>query len=64
MTFVSLDRKSVRFTIPLCTIRRVERLNTRTGVFALSLQVWHNMKLVRSHLQLSARYGITNTTTL
>jgi len=47
LSFVSLDRKSVRFTIPLCTIRRVERLNTRTGVYALSLLVWHGMKIVR-----------------
>ena len=46
LTFASLDRKSVRFTIPLCTIRRVERLNARTGVFALSLIVWHGMKIV------------------
>ena len=47
LTFASVDRKSVRFTLPLCTVRRVERLNTRTGVFALSLLVWHNMKIVR-----------------
>lgn len=46
LTFASLDRKSVRFTLPLCTVRRVERLNTRTGVFALSLLVWHGMKIV------------------
>ncbi|KAH8116325.1 TBC-domain-containing protein [Phellopilus nigrolimitatus] len=46
LTFASLDRKSVRFTLPLCTVRRVERLNTRTGVFALSLLVWHGMKII------------------
>ena len=46
LTFASLDRKSVRFTIPLCVIRRVERLNTRTGVYALSLLFWHGMKIV------------------
>ncbi|TDL23752.1 TBC-domain-containing protein [Rickenella mellea] len=51
LSFASVDRKSVRFTIPLCTIRRVERLNTRTGVFALSLAVWHGMKIV---IQLTA----------
>ncbi|KAI0332762.1 TBC-domain-containing protein [Cubamyces sp. BRFM 1775] len=46
LTFASLDRKSVRFTIPLCTIRRVERLNARAGIYALSLSVWHGMKIV------------------
>lgn len=47
LAFTSLDRKSVRFTIPLCTIRRVERLNARAGIYALSLLLWHNMKIVR-----------------
>ncbi|KAI5121866.1 hypothetical protein M0805_001074 [Coniferiporia weirii] len=51
LTFASLDRKSMRFTLPLCTVRRVERLNTRTGVFALSLLIWHGMKII---IQLTA----------
>ncbi|KAG8689365.1 hypothetical protein FRC11_002935 [Ceratobasidium sp. 423] len=34
------------FTIPLTTIRRVERLSSRAGVFALSLTVWHGMKII------------------
>ncbi|KAI0630783.1 TBC-domain-containing protein [Trametes polyzona] len=46
LAFASLDRKSARFTIPLCTIRRVERLNARAGIYALSLSLWHNMKIV------------------
>ncbi|EIM86543.1 TBC-domain-containing protein [Stereum hirsutum FP-91666 SS1] len=46
LAFSSLDRKSVRFTIPLCTIRRVERLNARAGIYALSLSLWHSMKIV------------------
>ncbi|KAH8104027.1 TBC-domain-containing protein [Cristinia sonorae] len=46
LAFTSLDRKSMRFTIPLCTVRRVERLNARAGVYALSLSLWHNMKIV------------------
>ncbi|KAI0700129.1 TBC-domain-containing protein [Cerioporus squamosus] len=46
LAFVSLDRKSVRFTLPLCTIRRVERLNARAGIYALSLSLWHGMKIV------------------
>ena len=47
LTFASHDRKSARFTLPLCTIRRVERLNARAGVYALSLALWHGMKIVR-----------------
>lgn len=46
LTFTSLDRKSVRFTIPLSTVRRVERLNARAGIYALSLSTWHGMKIV------------------
>ena len=46
LAFASLDRKSVRLTIPLSTIRRVERLNARAGIYALSLLTWHGMKLV------------------
>lgn len=46
LAFVSLDKKSVRFTLPLCTIRRVERLNARAGVYALSLLLWHGIKIV------------------
>lgn len=49
LAFVSLDRKSVRFTIPLCTIRKVERLSARAGVYALGLSLWHQMKIVRTH---------------
>ncbi|KAH9175935.1 TBC-domain-containing protein [Lactarius sanguifluus] len=46
LAFSSLDRKSVKFTIPLCTVRRVERLNARAGIYALSLLLWHGMKIV------------------
>ncbi|KAJ2917118.1 hypothetical protein MD484_g3291, partial [Candolleomyces efflorescens] len=46
LAFASLDRKSVRYTIPLSTIRRVERLNARAGIYALSLLTWHGLKLV------------------
>jgi len=48
LAFSSLDRKSVRFTIPLSTIRRVERLNARAGIYALSLLMWHGSKIVRA----------------
>ena len=33
--------------MPLSTIRRVERLNARAGIYALSLSLWHGMKIVR-----------------
>ncbi|CCM02603.1 uncharacterized protein FIBRA_04706 [Fibroporia radiculosa] len=46
LTFASLDRKSTRFAIPLSTIRRVERLSARAGVYALSLSLWHGMKMI------------------
>ncbi|KAF8554319.1 TBC-domain-containing protein [Imleria badia] len=46
LAFSSLDRKSVRFTLPLSTVRRVERLNARAGVYALSLSTWHGMKII------------------
>ncbi|KAG9312784.1 hypothetical protein JVU11DRAFT_6198 [Chiua virens] len=46
LAFTSLDRKSVRFTLPLSTVRRVERLNARAGVYALSLSTWHGMKII------------------
>ncbi|SJL17798.1 related to MDR1-Mac1p interacting protein [Armillaria ostoyae] len=46
LAFTSLDRKSVRFTIPLSTIRRVERLNARAGIYALSLALFHGGKII------------------
>ncbi|KAG7093407.1 hypothetical protein E1B28_007089 [Marasmius oreades] len=46
LAFSSLDRKSVRFTIPLSTVRRVERLNARAGIYALSLLMWHGGKII------------------
>lgn len=38
--------RGCRVALPLATIRRVERLNTRDAVFALSITVWHGMQLV------------------
>ncbi|WFD44034.1 hypothetical protein MPSI1_002699 [Malassezia psittaci] len=35
-----------RASIPLSTIRRVERLNTRDAVFALSMSLWHGTQLI------------------
>ncbi|PVG04743.1 putative MDR1-Mac1p interacting protein [Serendipita vermifera] len=46
LCFASLDRRSVKATIPLAAIRRVERVNhPRAGVFQLGLTLWHGMKI-------------------
>ena len=51
LTFASLDRKSARFSIPLAAIRRVEKLNARAGIYALSFTLWQGTKIVslRAH---------------
>ncbi|TXT07246.1 hypothetical protein VHUM_03416 [Vanrija humicola] len=46
LCFISNDRRSCRCTLPLYTIRRVERLNSRAGVFALSLATWHGLRII------------------
>lgn len=38
--------RGCRVALPLNTVRRVERLNTRDAVFALSITVWHGMQLI------------------
>ncbi|EPQ29727.1 uncharacterized protein PFL1_02947 [Pseudozyma flocculosa PF-1] len=43
--------RSCRMNLPLWCVRRVERLNTKGTVFALSIVVWHGMKII---LQLNA----------
>ncbi|KAG8836693.1 hypothetical protein FRC18_010840 [Serendipita sp. 400] len=46
LCFVSLDRRSVKTSVPLSSIRRVERVNhPRAGVFQLGLTLWHGMKI-------------------
>lgn len=55
LAFASLDRKSVRFTMALSTIRRVERLNAKAGIYALSLSLWHGMKIVSAPFPLRRR---------
>ncbi|KIM22819.1 hypothetical protein M408DRAFT_277951 [Serendipita vermifera MAFF 305830] len=47
LCFISLDRRSVKVSIPLASIRRVERVNhpRAVGVFQLGLTLWHGMKL-------------------
>lgn len=38
--------RGCRIAIPLSTVRRVERLNTRDVVFALGITVWHGTHMV------------------
>ncbi|WFD31630.1 hypothetical protein MSPP1_002669 [Malassezia sp. CBS 17886] len=38
--------RGCRAALPFSAIRRVERLNTRDAVFALSITVWHGMQLI------------------
>jgi len=45
LTFISSDRQSCSFAIPLSCIRKVERTNSRAYQFALSVTLWHGMKL-------------------
>ncbi|SCZ90894.1 BZ3500_MvSof-1268-A1-R1_Chr1-3g02357 [Microbotryum saponariae] len=51
LAFTSLDRRSCRFTLPLATVRRVEKLapgqdGTSAGAFALSLTLLHHLRIV------------------
>ncbi|CAH7685043.1 rab-GTPase-TBC domain-containing protein [Phakopsora pachyrhizi] len=46
LTFVSVDRRSCRFSLPLATVRKVEKIpggsnSLGSGVFALCLIIWH-----------------------
>jgi hypothetical protein len=57
LTFTSLDRRSCRLTLPLATVRRVEKLapgqdGTVTGAFALSLTLFHGLRIVRTSFAL------------
>lgn len=51
LTFTSLDRRSCRLTLPLATVRRVEKLapgqeGTEFGAFALALTLFHGLRIV------------------
>ena len=52
ITFASADRKSCRLSLPLATIRRVEKLapgqeGLTAGAFALALTLFHGFRIVR-----------------
>ncbi|GAA6062763.1 hypothetical protein JCM10212_005559 [Sporobolomyces blumeae] len=51
ITFTSLDRRSCRLTLPLATVRRVEKLapgqeGTEYGAFALALTLFHGLSII------------------
>ncbi|KAJ8296851.1 putative GTPase-activating protein [Rhodotorula toruloides] len=51
LTFTSLDRRSCRLTLPLATVRRVEKLapgqeGTAVGAFALGLTLFHGLRII------------------
>ncbi|GAA6035200.1 hypothetical protein JCM8097_006416 [Rhodosporidiobolus ruineniae] len=51
LAFTSLDRRSCRLTLPLATVRRVEKLapgqeGTAVGAFALALTLFHGLRIV------------------
>lgn len=46
LVFVSIDRYSCILVLPLYSIRRVERLNSRTLVYALSITLCHSERIV------------------
>ncbi|GAA6001680.1 hypothetical protein JCM10207_002263 [Rhodosporidiobolus poonsookiae] len=51
LTFTSLDRRSCRMTLPLTTVRRVEKLapgqdGTAPGAFALALTLFHGLRII------------------
>ncbi|GAA5952670.1 hypothetical protein JCM10213_005221 [Rhodosporidiobolus nylandii] len=51
LTFTSLDRRSCRLTLPLATVRRVEKLapgqeGTAVGSFALALTLFHGLRII------------------
>ncbi|KAL8283146.1 hypothetical protein RQP46_005924 [Phenoliferia psychrophenolica] len=51
LAFASLDRRSCRLSLPLATVRRVEKIapgqeGTATGAFALCLTLFHGLRIV------------------
>jgi hypothetical protein len=57
LSFSSLDRKSCKFSLPLFTVRRVEKVNAgltstpldniAVGVYALAIELWEGHRIVR-----------------
>ncbi|KAG0243797.1 hypothetical protein BGW41_001309 [Actinomortierella wolfii] len=46
LCFICADAQPCIFALPLFTIRRVERMNSRSAVFALNIMTWHQMRLI------------------
>jgi TBC1 domain family member 8/9 len=52
LTFTSTDRHSCSFAIPLFCVRKVERVNSPAYAFALSITLWHGLKLALQFIAL------------
>ncbi|KAF9976068.1 hypothetical protein BGZ73_009166 [Actinomortierella ambigua] len=46
LCFICAETQPCLFALPLFTIRRVERMNSRSAVFALNIMTWHQMRLI------------------
>ncbi|KAG0210879.1 hypothetical protein BGX28_008846 [Mortierella sp. GBA30] len=46
LCFVCTDANPCVLALPLFTIRRVERMNSRTAMYALNILTWHQMRVV------------------
>ncbi|KAG0088946.1 hypothetical protein BGZ92_005532 [Podila epicladia] len=46
LCFICTDAAPCMLALPLYTIRRVERMNSRTAMYALNILTWHQMRVV------------------
>ncbi|KAG0339286.1 hypothetical protein BG004_006879 [Podila humilis] len=46
LCFICTDAEPCMLALPLYTIRRVERMNSRTALYALNILTWHQMRVV------------------
>ncbi|KAF9436510.1 hypothetical protein BGZ76_003728 [Entomortierella beljakovae] len=46
LCFICGDAEPCVLSLPLFTIRRVERMNSRTAMYALNIMTWHQMRVV------------------
>ncbi|TKA54628.1 hypothetical protein B0A53_03035 [Rhodotorula sp. CCFEE 5036] len=63
LTFSSLDRRSCRLTLPLATVRRVEKLGpgqegTAVGAFALALTLFHGLRIFCANLRVRLKASL------
>ncbi|KAF9299381.1 hypothetical protein BGZ74_008933 [Mortierella antarctica] len=46
LCFICTEAEPCMLALPLYTIRRVERMNSRTAMYALNILTWHQMRVV------------------